>query len=326
MQKLLILWFLFVVPYVTLPYSLSFAETKVQPNKTVRSDENTTDQSSSENGLIDLRGFWIGPYGVLQFFQKGHRIIAKVFRPSEECSYPIDTVIIDGVMEEDSLSGKIRPCYKDTACIQKNKDQWLYMMLLVVNKESISGVVQNMQSECRQAIKGGVIKLIKTSKKDVISKKEGPIIIGNAGGYNPINKKTYGDLKAILKEAKAYLEEGYFERARKLFLKALEKDPQNPVIYNGIGVTYYARRDFQEAMRWYKKSIDVNPEFGDGYYNIACIYSLLGKKNLAIKYLKIALLNGYVSLKAMEEDPDLNSIRDEPEYKELIKQLRSLSR
>src|SRR5207237_5817710 len=69
-------------------------------------------------------------------------------------------------------------------------------------------------------------------------------------GYDPRAARKagtpQGEAEKMLVIGAAYLEEGRFERARKAFREALEKDPQRAEAYNGVGVTYYARGDFDE--------------------------------------------------------------------------------
>ena len=65
-------------------------------------------------------------------------------------------------------------------------------------------------------------------------------------------------------------------------------------------------------------ALEVDPDFADAYYNMACIYSLTKKVPLAIRYLNIAVLNGYVEHAAMEQDPDLDNLRKDPGYQEIL--------
>jgi tetratricopeptide (TPR) repeat protein len=122
-----------------------------------------------------------------------------------------------------------------------------------------------------------------------------------------------------MKDGAAWLSEGNFERARKRFEEAVELDPRLPEAFNGIGVTFRMRNDLGAAMGWYKRALAVDPDFGDAYYNMACVYALQGRPELALRYLQIAAVNGYASAEGIEEDPDLESLRGLPAYQALVK-------
>lgn len=143
----------------------------------------------------------------------------------------------------------------------------------------------------------------------------------------PLDPKAYeanrGNWRAAMEEGQGLMEGGFFERARKKFIEATELDPTRPEAFNGVGVTYYARQDFDEALSWYKKSLEVNPNFGDAFYNMACIYSLTKKKELAFRYLEIAALNGFVQPQVLEEDPDLSNLHSEPRYQEILRKMKT---
>ena len=115
------------------------------------------------------------------------------------------------------------------------------------------------------------------------------------------------------------MNEGNFEAARRRFLEAIDVDGAIPEAYNGVGVTYRMRNDLPRALEWYKKALGVDPDFGDAYYNMACVYALDGQKELALRYLQIAALNGYATAEGIDGDPDLESVREQPGYRALVR-------
>ena len=147
----------------------------------------------------------------------------------------------------------------------------------------------------------------------------------HATGYDPRDARKAGtprgEAEKLLVEGAAYLGEGRFERARKSFRAALEKDPQRAEGYNGVGVTYYARGDLDEALAWYKRSLEADPRFGDAFYNMACIYALQKHPDLAFRYLRMAALNHYAGREQMEKDQDLLSLHGNAQWAELLDQV-----
>ena len=64
-----------------------------------------------------------------------------------------------------------------------------------------------------------------------------------------------------------------------------------------------------------KKYSDVYP---DALYNLACLQALSGKKSDSVKTLRKAVGAGFKDLEWIEQDGDLQSIRNEEAYRALI--------
>jgi hypothetical protein len=50
---------------------------------------------------------------------------------------------------------------------------------------------------------------------------------------------------------------------------------------------------------------------------MACVYAVKGDKSQALRYLRIALLNGYVQLETLSLDPDLAKLQGDPQFERL---------
>lgn len=102
--------------------------------------------------------------------------------------------------------------------------------------------------------------------------------------------------------------------ARAKFEEAVQVDPAYAEGYNGIGVSYYQADRYEEAEEHYKRALEANPAFPDAYYNLACLYALRGDKDKAFNYLRISVINGFVDFEKVDEDPDLQSLKDDERY------------
>ncbi|OFY89497.1 MAG: hypothetical protein A3K10_11315 [Bacteroidetes bacterium RIFCSPLOWO2_12_FULL_31_6] len=60
------------------------------------------------------------------------------------------------------------------------------------------------------------------------------------------------------------------------------------------------------------------------YYNLCCTYSLLNNKPMALTYLRKSIEAGYLDYKHIQEDSDLDNIRKEKEFQNVINQLRNV--
>lgn len=60
------------------------------------------------------------------------------------------------------------------------------------------------------------------------------------------------------------------------------------------------------------------------YYNLSCTYSLLDNKPMALTYLKKSIAAGYINYGHIQEDTDLDNIRKEKEFTDIMNPLRNI--
>ena len=67
------------------------------------------------------------------------------------------------------------------------------------------------------------------------------------------------------------------------------------------------------------KALELSPGDPVMMYNAACFYAVLGEKRLALEWLKNSIASGNENYEWLKRDSDLDTIRGEPEYAELVK-------
>ncbi len=72
-----------------------------------------------------------------------------------------------------------------------------------------------------------------------------------------------------------------------------------------------------------KKLIQLRPTDALAHYNLACSYALLKKPDLALKTLRRAVELGYRDFRYMREDRDLESVRHDPRFRQLLREYES---
>ncbi|CAA0237421.1 tetratricopeptide repeat protein [Tenacibaculum maritimum] len=77
------------------------------------------------------------------------------------------------------------------------------------------------------------------------------------------------DLNLLLNEADMYIQLKQMDKFGKLMEEAVKMDPNNPTLYYNLGVTNYNQGRVKEAKDYYKKAIELNPEYSDAYMNLA---------------------------------------------------------
>ena len=166
------------------------------------------------------------------------------------------------------------------------------------------------------------------------------------------NETSYSNLGT------AYFFIGRYEAAIAAYNEAIALDPRDDVLYRNLGDAYLrvhkqqdAQAQYEIAVRLLRERLNVNPDdaqrLGDlaicyaklrnerealvnieradtleahntsVMYAKAVVYALTGHPESAIEYLGRALASGYSKSEA-QRDPDLESLRDQPEYKALF--------
>jgi len=73
-----------------------------------------------------------------------------------------------------------------------------------------------------------------------------------------------------------------------------------------------------EALRCFMTAIKLDPTMEWAYYSVACLYALSGNKEQALDYLKQSLEKGFSDKKHIDSDPDMDSLREEKEFRTLM--------
>jgi serine/threonine protein kinase/Flp pilus assembly protein TadD len=137
---------------------------------------------------------------------------------------------------------------------------------------------------------------------------------------NPDFYSAYTDLSTCY-ERLGYSEEYnmILQSQLDLFPKYLSKHPDDARAH-----IFYATRlaefgSIEEAKLEGARALELNPNDTLMLYNVTCLYSRLGEKDKSIDYLKRAISNGYQNFDWLKRDPDLDNIRTEAGYIELLK-------
>ena len=82
-------------------------------------------------------------------------------------------------------------------------------------------------------------------------------------------------------------------------------------MYYRFGDTLFNLSRFEEAVKAYKNAIELDhPEKKFVYYNMACAYSRMKNRNKGLKYLALAIQNGYSAYNNIKTDADLTFLRN----------------
>ena len=109
------------------------------------------------------------------------------------------------------------------------------------------------------------------------------------------------------------------EIANAMFPRYLSLHPDDKITHIFFAISLVRAGRIDEAKTKAARAIELSPNDPLMFYNAACFYSSLGDKRLALQSFKNAISSGYGFFEWIKRDPDLDNIRNEPEYIELMK-------
>jgi tetratricopeptide (TPR) repeat protein len=161
---------------------------------------------------------------------------------------------------------------------------------------------------------------------------------------NPINDRAWDTL------GKLYKSLGRYPDAVAAYKKAIEIAPEREVYYYYLGLLYSVEQQNDDAVQAFLIVLRKNPDYilahsalagvyhrmglenkanhhiatalpkmnNESAYNRACFYAICGEKELAFEFLRLALKNQDTTIEWIKSDPDLDPIRSDQRYQEMI--------
>jgi tetratricopeptide (TPR) repeat protein len=108
------------------------------------------------------------------------------------------------------------------------------------------------------------------------------------------------------------------ENAINEFSQAISKAPNYAEAYSNRAVGYMLQGKYNKAEEDLMKAKQLNPESASIRYNLASLYSLQNKVDLALDEIDAALSKGFTDYDALRKDPDLDNARNNPEFRKVL--------
>jgi len=124
------------------------------------------------------------------------------------------------------------------------------------------------------------------------------------------NYRKIGNLGGMERAAKIGI-----ERAR----RHLEDYPDNPRAYYLGAASLVEIGEREKGLEWAARALKLAPDDRATRYNLACVYAMAGETEKALDSLE----NSITNRNWMENDPELDSLRDHPRYKAIIESLKA---
>ena len=104
------------------------------------------------------------------------------------------------------------------------------------------------------------------------------------------------------------------------FSGVLGRNPDYVDVLRIMGNLLTLKGRFADGLQVDKRLVQLRPNDALAHYNLACSYALLKRAELSIKTLRRAVELGYRDFRYMREDHDLDSVRHDPRFRQLLRE------
>jgi tetratricopeptide (TPR) repeat protein len=111
----------------------------------------------------------------------------------------------------------------------------------------------------------------------------------------------------------------------RFFESILRRNPSYANVVEILGGLYTRQGRIADGLKMDRKLVKLQPENATAHYNLACSLALSRRKNDALRELRQAVKLGYRDFDWMQQDPDLEALKHEPEFQALLKTLKPQS-
>jgi len=104
------------------------------------------------------------------------------------------------------------------------------------------------------------------------------------------------------------------------FAAVLDRYPDYIDVLRVQGNNLTLKGRYAEGLHIDKRLVQLRPADPLVHYNLACSFALLKRCDLALKTLRRAVELGYRDFRYMREDRDLDTIRHDPRFRQLLRE------
>lgn len=118
-----------------------------------------------------------------------------------------------------------------------------------------------------------------------------------------------------------YTEAGEYEKAEEAFLQILMENPEDADAWYELGFLYSMNPDLaEEAEACFSAVLMLNPSDPFAPFEMSRLLALKGDVDGALGKLEIALQNGFADVEVIQEDADLEAVRETDAFAALMEQ------
>ncbi|MDQ7783043.1 MAG: tetratricopeptide repeat protein [Desulfomonilaceae bacterium] len=114
------------------------------------------------------------------------------------------------------------------------------------------------------------------------------------------------------------LEREEVTKAVEVSRRGLDRNPDAPALLSTHGLALFAQGKHDEGIELMKSAIAEDPADPVNYYDLACMYTAMGKTHDALESLTNAIGNGYANMAELRNGTKLAPLRTDPRFKSII--------
>jgi Flp pilus assembly protein TadD len=134
--------------------------------------------------------------------------------------------------------------------------------------------------------------------------------------------KPSGESKSVSKSSALVKasDQSQLEFELHFFAGVLDRYPDYIDVLRVQGNNLTLKGRYAEGLHIDKRLVQLRPADPLVHYNLACSFALLKRCDLALKTLRRAVELGYRDFRYMREDRDLDTIRHDPRFRQLLRE------
>ncbi|RME67764.1 MAG: hypothetical protein D6781_12525 [Verrucomicrobia bacterium] len=101
----------------------------------------------------------------------------------------------------------------------------------------------------------------------------------------------------------------------------LRHNPKDTDVVEILGGLYTKEGRIDDGLKMDRKLVRLQPDNATAHYNLACSLALKKRRTDALRSLERAIELGYDDVEWMQQDPDLEILRNHPTFQELVARL-----
>lgn len=103
--------------------------------------------------------------------------------------------------------------------------------------------------------------------------------------------------------------------------RVMARLPRDVDVLEALGDLYTRVGRYEDGLKVDEKLIELEPDDMTIWYNLGCSLALLNRRESALKALEKAIELGYADHEWMSSDHDLQSLREDRQFKSLLKRI-----